>query len=512
MFKDDSFIKNIKYIFFKEKSTNEVIQMAFISTLVFFFLGNGYAYTNSFPIHDAILFETNTSYGWQISLGRFLLPIYMMIRGVVPIQSVILVLSSLFLSVNVCIVIFLLGIRTGIEIILVCAFLSINVFTLEISAVHQYFSDVFLLSLLLASLGVYCLLKTSVKKLLISFICFFVSFGIYPASFTYAFCLLILLFLRELIDGNSNKIGKRIIMSSVPLVFAGVGYLVASKLVLNILHIVPSKVGWSMFSVGILSFNKTLIKSVITQYSGFIDLFFKSAFFGNIVGVAAIILVIVSLFTFLKGSKRIVSILMILFLIFFPLCSRLVNVMTRQGGAFRTMYAQFLFLPLMVWIFFVGIRNDYVNKRKQKKILTILVTVLSFLLICSSIHYTNMGIYYQKVLYQRTDFHMSRVLNDVLDFTKGSTDVPIRIVGIFHLSPNTYGDYQNLKIVEGMTEDTGITYEQVFNGYARMVGCNINWKSSGSMKDNLVVKAMPCYPKKGYIAYIDDCLVIKLSE
>ena len=107
---------------------------------------------------------------------------------------------------------------------------------------------------------------------------------------------------------------------------------------------------------------------------------------------------------------------------------------------------------------------------------------------------------------------MSRVLNDVLDFTKGSTDVPIRIVGIFHLSPNTYGDYQKLKIVEGMTEDTGITYEQVFNGYARMVGCNINWKSSGSMKDNLVVKAMPCYPKKGYIAYIDDCLVIKLSE
>ena len=504
--------KSLKTFIFEDMSAAEIKKLAFLSAIVFFILGSGFGYVDSYPLHDAISFETSNSYEWQISLGRFLMPLYLMFRGPVPSRALIFVLSALFLGISVCIVVVLLDVRSGIEAILISAFMTVNIFTFEVSAVHQYYSDVFLLAMLFAGLGVYFLRTILRKSMLLSILCFFISFGIYPAFITYAVILLAIMILRELTAGDTKDFLKKTTTRLFSVFMAGICYMAASRLVLRMLHIEPAAVSWSMYSDSPVS-TESLFESVVVNYHDFADVFFTGAFLGRPAGLITLILAALSLFVFIRSSKsHLIDCLVVLLMLLFPLCSRLVNIMTRQGGAFRTMYAQFLLLPLIVWLFFIGTKNDEKTSEKNKKVLTIVMVVLSFFLIWKNIQFTNTGFEYRKALYRRTDFHMSRVLGDMMDYTKGNIDKPVAVVGLFDLEPQTFSEFEKYKKVEGMSMDTGITYEGIFNAYAKMAGFDLNCVSSDTVKDHLEFKAIPSYPSDGYISDIDGILVVKLSE
>ena len=153
-----------------------------------FFLANGFSYVNYFPIHDAIGFVAGgATRNWQLQLGRFLIPVYMAARGPLSVPLLTGALSALFLGVSVFLISHILGFRTRFQLFLTAGFLSVNLFTLEISTVHQYFADVFLLALLFCCLGIRIILhRTDLRSFLLSVFFLFVSFGLYPAFLTTA--------------------------------------------------------------------------------------------------------------------------------------------------------------------------------------------------------------------------------------------------------------------------------------------------------------------------------------
>ena len=506
-------MESLKHYFTEEITSAERKKCSVLSAVVFFLLGNGYAYFNHFPIHDAIIFSQHVSYSWQISLGRFLLPVYLQIRGPVPAPLVILCLSLIYLSLSEYIVVRILDLKQRLSVILVTAFLSVNVFTLEISTVHQYYADVFLVALLFACLAVYILeAEISIRTRMTSLLCFFISFGIYPAFITFALCMFALIILRTVTDGKAKELKDKIPVWLISTTSAGMAYVAVSRIILLVLHIKPSKVNWSMFSVGRLS-PAEILNSVMKQYIHFAALFFEgSLFHGRSAGVSAILILILSFSAFMAFSRRSAKIVTLSFLLLFPFCSRMVNIMTENTRVYRTIYAQFLILPVMIWMFFAGVKN--IRDIRKKEALIILVTALSLFNIYKNIAYTNGAFIWQRILYQRTAYHMGQVLSDIKTRTDGEMNMPVAVIGLFDLETCDEFDYEKYRRIEGFGPDTGITYERLFYEYASFLGYNLNWKSdyADKVRNKTEVKSMPHYPSDGYLAEVDGYLVVKLSE
>ena len=100
--------------------------------------------------------------------------------------------------------------------------------------------------------------------------------------------------------------------------------------------------------------------------------------------------------------------LTVAFFLFFPLISRMVNIMTGNPVAQRTAYSQYLFLPVLIWLFFNGLQN--VRKEKLQKGLIVLAILLSVVILWNNALFSNYGFLYQEILYERTVYHVGQVL------------------------------------------------------------------------------------------------------
>ena len=480
-------------------------------------LANGYSYFNAYPIHDAVNhFITNNSGTYQLRLGRYLMPIYIHIRGDLSMPWVTGVLCMAYMGGCVFIITFILGQATKLEIALTAGFLSANLFTLEINAIHQYYADAFVFSLLLACLGVYCICqKRTVKNWIAALFCLYLSFGLYPAFCVTAMCLIALLFVRELLaeGGMTKKIFFGALLRIAAVAAAGVMYLITNKLLYKILGLEPSSDNWSIFSAGNRSIDY-LVDSVLKNYGEFGRIYFDlQAKSGWAASVAAILLaaIFVPLFIKLCLKKTNVgyTILLIVLLAVFPMASRIVNIFTGTNKAYRTLFAQFLFLPILVWLI---IRGANTLKDKNRGRIVCAVALLSAIILCSNIRYNNGGFTAQRILNDRAVYYTGRVIEDMQEFGVKKNE-RVAIIGVF----KTDGPKDKLLAqytgIGGFSTNTGVTYTKVLHAMAANLGYSMNFKTNypNAVKNLPEVKAMPSFPEKGYIAKVNGYIVVKLS-
>lgn len=499
----------------------EKLKWTAISTLFFFLLGNGYAYFEFNPIHDALGFALNEQGIWQTMLGRFLLPLYLKCRGEVSSPFIIGSLSVLYLTAGIYMICLILHLRTRLEIILTSAFLSTNLFTFEISAVHQYYADAFLVAFLFSCAGVYLLDSAITKKrIAASVLCFFISFGVYPAFITFAACLFIIIFCRRMINGDTDTLIRDVFIWLGTSITAGLLYAAGSRAALIFRHLRPSDARQSIFSFGSLSAEK-ILKSVMNNYNKFFaELFNAGDYTGRSAGYAATVLAVLCLLCFISFAvKKIRSVRLFILvgaLLLFPVISRLVNVFT-GNRSFRTIYAQYLLFPVLIRLCFLSLENI---RNRSGTILKCAIVLLSGVIVGKSIQFNNGGFVLRKVMYERTLYHTGRVIADIDEFTDGhGTERKIAVIHIFDLDTHSSLTMEKQKKnryrnVEGFGGDTGISYVQVFKNTADVLGYDLKWESkyTDAVKDLPEVKKMPAYPEPGYIAEIGEYLVIKLSD
>ncbi len=483
---------------------------AFLSTVVFFLLGNGYAYVNAYPIHDGIIYAVPETTLWQLVLGRFLIPVYYRIRGGVPTPIPILLLCLLYLGVSHHLICLMLDLRKRLEIMVVCAFLSINMFAFEISAVHQYFADVFLLSLLFSCLGVYMLHDgISVRKMALSVALFFVSFGLYPAFLTFAVCMFMLLTLKNMYEGKAEGLVRKGAAWIFSVTTAGLLYLVGSRIALLVTKMEPSKSNQSIFSLGDFPISRIGL-SVIRNCVFFVRrVFFSTASCGISGVIATVLLALTALVLLFRCRPFADRVMTVIFFLAFPVVSRAVNIVTRNISSHRTVYAQYLFLPALIWMFFVGVRG---MKEEHTRKLMMPIILLSAVILWNNLQFSNYGFLYQRVLYDRTVYHVGQVLEDYADLEAQDREKPVVIIGQFQLDQEEA--YVKYRSVEGFTSSTGINYEKAFVAFAARMGYQLNCHQEYAerIKQTDEVKEMPIYPENGYIAEVDGCLVIKLEN
>lgn len=516
------YLSGRRTVYFDPCTTEEDrFKWTFFSVLCFFLLGNGYAFFEFNPIQDAVGYALNEQNTWQIMLGRFLIPLYLKCRGAVSSPLIIGSLTVLYMSIGVYLICRILDLNTKPEIVLTSAFLAANLSTFEISAVHQYYSDIFLAAFLFSCIGVFLLDGTiTIKNVSASILCFFISFGLYPAFITVAACLFIVVICRRLIYGDMDSLIKDLFIWLGASIASGLMYIAGSRIALTMRHLNPAGGRRSIFSFGSLSAGE-LIQAVIDNYKNFYTVLFHAGdYIGRSAGFAASALLVICLFCFvffIGRMRRFGKYLIIIVLaLLFPIVSRLINVFT-GNGAFRTMYAQYLVFPVLIRLCFYSL--NYI-RYKHTVPLKCIVMLLSAVIICKTIQFNNGGFILRKVMYERALYHTGRVIADIDEFTDGyGKKQKTAIVNVFDLDVHSDLVLEKQKTkryrnVEGFTGDTGITYVNVFKDTADVLGYDLNWKTeyTDAVKNLPEVKNMPAYPEPGYIAEVGEYLVIKLSD
>ncbi len=180
------------------------LKRIFFFTLIFSLAAHAYMYFTFAPSHDSVaLITNNKDISWQISLGRFMQPIYWLFRGSFVASWLVGLLSILFLSAGSYLLVAVLRIKDPLSIALLCGILATNLTVTASNATYMPWSDVYMLAFLLACLGVWLWERLPKWGMLASAACFAASMGLYQAYIDVAIGLALILLIRRIMEDES---------------------------------------------------------------------------------------------------------------------------------------------------------------------------------------------------------------------------------------------------------------------------------------------------------------------
>lgn len=121
---------------------------------VFYFAAYFYRFLSLGFSHDSLLIH-QVDTAWQVQLGRFLQPVYLLLRGDIAAPYLIGLLSYLYLAAAVCLVVDLLSLSSTLSISLVCMALCANTTLTMLHGTFHMMADSYMLALLLSVLCVF---------------------------------------------------------------------------------------------------------------------------------------------------------------------------------------------------------------------------------------------------------------------------------------------------------------------------------------------------------------------
>ena len=191
-----------------------------VCTAVFSLMAHGYRYLSMSFSGDAMLLTQTGEEIYQISLGRFLQPVYWQIRGYITAPLLIGLFATAFLCLSAAVIVSLFGITRPLHIALVCGILTANETLAVSNATYLPWTDVYMLALLLCTLGVYVSCRFP-HGWLISPVLYFLSLGLYQSYLPTAATLVILLLLLDTLKGRSvASVWQRGVRACLSLLFS----------------------------------------------------------------------------------------------------------------------------------------------------------------------------------------------------------------------------------------------------------------------------------------------------
>lgn len=207
-----------------------------ISAIVFL-AAHGYCFFNALYNHDSLLIFQNDGY-WQISIGRFLQPVYVrLFRGMIAAPWLIGCVSFVFLMASAYFILNLLDIRKLERMCAATAMLTTSATLTLTNATYIHDSDLYMLALLLSVLGAYIAIRHG-RYSLVSIICMVLSMALYQSYIQVA---VLLLMFDVFGDVLKNKGAKDIMRKSAAylcvIAASFVVYLVSAKTVQRIFDV-----------------------------------------------------------------------------------------------------------------------------------------------------------------------------------------------------------------------------------------------------------------------------------
>lgn len=179
-----------------------MVARVFLLTALFFFAAHIYRFTSAAFSHDSLLLNQSDDRSFQISLGRFLQPLYWKLRGDIPAPFLVGLAAYAFLSASILLIVRLLDLRSTLSVALVCAVLSANSPLILAGGTFISWMDVYMLALLLAVLGVFVCARFRFGFLAAPLL-LCASLALYQSYICAAALLMLILLVRSLLLGIS---------------------------------------------------------------------------------------------------------------------------------------------------------------------------------------------------------------------------------------------------------------------------------------------------------------------
>lgn len=188
-------------MFFKRAS---LYQTCGFFTLLFSLLAHGCRYYSLCFSGDAMLLTQQGQAVYQSTLGRYLQPVYWLLRGEITVPPVIGLFATVFLFLSCVLMAELFRLDKKRDIALLSALLVTHETLAVSNATYLPWTDVYALALLFAAAGAYVFLRGGACTLL-SIPLFFFSLGLYQSYLPAAAVIIILVLIRRTLDGAKPK-------------------------------------------------------------------------------------------------------------------------------------------------------------------------------------------------------------------------------------------------------------------------------------------------------------------
>ena len=491
-------------------------------SVIFWLAAHGYRFMNNLYTGDTLGSVFQDDIWWQRSLGRFMQPVSMIFRGVIVSPWLLAIISVAFFTLSVFLISEILKIEDRVVLFFICGILSCNITVTCALAAYTPWIDIYMTAFFFAVLGVYLFTKDKISGYVLGCVCFAVSMGFYQAYICVAFVLFAILYIRDLSEKKPDKAFRvRTGKTVVSVLLSGGLYLVLYKLVLKI-HNVDEAISYnSLSNMGVkegVSFG-SLLTGTYERYVHYLThqgTFVSTYLLGRKVSdawdvlivlcfIAVIIITVMGLVIINRKNKssKLQIILQIVLIVLFPLFSNVIYIIS-NGMEYELMIFAFYFVYVL---FMLTVAKTGCT---GKKMFIALIPVI--ILIWHSIVFSNQ-VYMKIDMEDRAALSIAtRIADDINGFEGYEPAVtPVKVIGSLETS-DYYWDTEYLKDVEiHGNYNTPFNYPGSFPYYMSVyLNERINFSYDDIPYEEY--KDMPDYPAEGSIRFVDDILVIKLSD
>ena len=488
-------------------------KITFIVTFIIGLLVHFTLYSNELLAYDAYWhYGSFLAKGWEISLGRFLIPFSDMLRGSVvgsilttTISLITISFSAIFLNEALHIKKNYLRILTSILIVVTP--------TLSLTLMYPYTANGYTFAMLFAVLSIYFINKDkNFKNIIFTLICIIATLAFYQAYLCVITGLLLLSYIFKLIDDKltCKEILKKLFVDIAIIAVGMILYYVGLNIIIAILglNITSYSSGNTIFSLETI---KNILPAIQNTYTTFFDFYFsdniinnsgwfRHIFYGILFAINFIILII---------NRKIYSspakiVLLLLGILLFPIFACSIELIA-QSRNINLLMATSLYIPIIVLIKQI----ELIQNGKFNNIIQILSYIISALIIWTFILSDN-ATYIATKLYNNQMYAVgNRILTSIDNNAEITDKTPIVILGHLDFS------IQNkslLNLTNFDVSDVNIWTWQIFLQDHLGIGRNIyTMKNYTEIMNSEEFINMPIYPSDGCTKIINGTAVVKLN-
>ena len=492
-------------------------------TLLFSLLAHGCRYFSLCFSGDAMLLSQQGEAVYQATLGRYLQPVYWLVRGEMTVPPVIGLFATAFLALSCMLMASLFHLDKKRDIALLSALLVTHETFAVSNATYLPWTDVYALSLLFSTAGAYAFLRGG-RRALLSIPFFLLSLGLYQSYLPVAAVLIILVLIRRTLDGAKPKDTFLTGLAACGCILAGlVLYAAVLRVVMNVLG---SSVSYEYNGVGALNYfaydriGEYLMQTLLTPIrflftSGGADVIpSHTPAISPILNLVLLALCGVMLFSRAKNlpaaSK---GMLLLLVLLLIP-AMNFVQFIAQGLASGLTIYA-YVFFDVAALLLAASALNG------QSKLCRLAARGAQLLLcavIAQNTFLSNQLAFKRDVEWSSTLSAMTRVL-DRIEQTEGYVpgETPVVLVGILTSSTisMTHPGFEPLDGYQGARYTYAASYETATYWYLKMaLGANVNLVDEDTrraLSAQPEVDSLSIFPDAACCRMIDGVLYIRLG-
>ena len=499
----------------------QIKRLRFIAVWVFAFglVFHGYCYLNGNFSHDSLYSIYEESPELMISVGRFLRPVYRLIRGNFTLPVINGFLSLVFLTLAAYFILDILGIRSKGLTVLSCGILVGNTTVALTNATFLHDADAYALALVLAVLGVW-LSRGDKGRFWLSTLLYFCSLGIYQAYIDCAIYLILMLALLALLDGAGVKrVCGQALRRLLEVAAAMVLYFLATKLVPAITGIRANRGYNTVYSLSELDFKSLWERAVNFFRAEAVWFYSPEARLNRLIFAVNVVFVLLAAWLIigkLRQDKRGKGVCWaaagIVAAIPFGM-----NAITLLSNLYHALTIYSFFLSYLLVFALAERCPRWKLPLKSSRLARGLCGILAAVLLFDSCIYAQ-EIYLEKEMVSDATLSLFTRLIDRMEQTPGYVvnETPIAIVGRLRLSGLQTEREGMPSPANGMGYSYAATYfetyEKYVNYYLGYPAVFLRGPRLLELEETQTVQQMPEFPAEGSVLMVEDVLVVKFSQ